>query len=175
MPTTSQLPQAVPVSAANRCWCPRFRLRPAYLRWPRVRQPGLFSGWHRRYPTSAPADSAQMGSALPRKSATQPPSTRELNSVEYSSSHLRDNHGIASLQADVLLRIPAFDHFFVVKQKPLLRSVRSLSKNVDRLLFREVFEAPGHRNRVEHGGRARQQIGARSGHHAQDVHFLTLA
>src|SRR5260370_35661717 len=116
-----------------------------------------------------------MRSALPRKSATQPPSTRESNSVEYSLPHLWDNHGIASLQADVLLRILALDHFFIVKRKPLLRSVRSLSKNVDRLLFREVLEPPGHRNRIEHGGRARQQIGARSAHHAQDVHLLTLA
>src|ERR1700675_1786157 len=175
MTTTSQLPQAVPVSAANRCWCPRFRLRPPYLRWPKVRQPGLFSGWHRRCRTSAPADSARMGSAPPRKSATQPKSTRESKIVAYSSLHLRDNHSIASLQADVLLRILALDHFFIVKRKPLLRSIRSLSKNVDRLLFREVFETPGHRNRIEHGGRARQQKGARSAHHTQDVHLLTLA
>jgi hypothetical protein len=59
-----------------------------------------------------------------------------------NSSQLRNHHGIASLQPDVLLRVLAFDHFFIVERNPLLRSVRSSSKNVDRLLLGEILEAP---------------------------------
>src|SRR5450432_262202 len=115
-------------------------------------------------------DSVELDSALPRKAGARPPSTRESNSIECSSSQLRNHDRIASLQPNILLRILAFDHFFVVERNSLLRSVWSLPKNVDRLLFREVFEPPGHRNRIKHGGSTRQQIGTCPRNHPHDVY-----
>src|SRR5580698_1076171 len=170
-------PPVVPATEAHRCWHPRDRFQFAFPQFPKVLWPALFSS-HCRW-DSGSVGSPRAGSAPLSKPANPQSSSRESKffrySVEYSSQPLRNNHSIARLQADVLLRILALNHILIVERDFLLRSVRSLPKNVDRLLLRKVFKSARHRDRIKHGSRTRQQIGSGLAHHTENVHLLALA
>src|SRR5579872_2029055 len=74
--------------------------------------------------------------------------------------------GVARLELHVLFQFLALDDVLVVEGQLRLGSVRVLAEHVDRFLLREIPEAAGNRDRIQHRGRAGQRIRTRARHHS---------
>ena len=105
---------------------------------------------------SAPADSARLrfcpgalcpfgvlGAFCPAASQCAPATIRtSARCLVIAIAFLRHHHRVARLQTNVLLRILALDHIFVVEGDSLFASIGARPQNVDRLLFGKVLEPP---------------------------------